>query len=68
MGSIVEKPKQKLVWVELNPASGVDILGDAPLLVAGVAGEFTKSEAAELCKLVNEHGTPLCRIVDVVGA
>jgi len=56
------------VWVELTPSGGVDVLGDAPLLVAGIAAEFTPAEAADLLAMTNEHGTPICRRVTVRGA
>jgi hypothetical protein len=62
------KPKAEMVWVELAPVGGVDVLGDAPLLVAGIAAEFTLSEANELLALRNPHGAPICRIVTVQGA
>lgn len=62
------KPKAAMVWVELNPAGGVDVLGDDALLVAGVAAEFTPAEAGDLLALRNEHGTPICRSVTVRGA
>jgi hypothetical protein len=64
------KPKpatkaETLVLLELNPASGVDVLGDGtpPLLVTGWEREFTPAEAATLLALTNEHGTPVCREV-----
>jgi hypothetical protein len=55
----------KLVLIELNPAGGVDVLGDTvpPLLVVGWEREFTPTEANELLALSNAHGTPICRIV-----
>lgn len=64
------KPKRNasMVWVELTTVGGVDVLGDAPLLVAGIAAEFTPSEANELLALRNPHGAPICRIVTVQGA
>lgn len=65
------KPKQddgvrdEFVTLALNPASGVDVLGDAmpPLLWAGVERDFTRAEADALLLLTNRHGTPICRIV-----
>lgn len=55
---------QDMVQLELNPAGGVDVLGDAspPLLRSGEVREFTSTEAAGLLALVNEHGTKIVRI------
>lgn len=60
-GKTVAKP----VALELNPASGVDVLGDAtpPLLWIGVERDFTQTEADALLALRNSHGTPIVRIV-----
>lgn len=57
--------QSKHVLLELNPASGVDVLGEGtpPLLIAGWEREFTPAEAADLLALRNEHGTPICRAV-----
>lgn len=59
------KPEEKLVTLELNPASGVDVLGDGspPLLWVGVDRDFTKAEADKLLELRNQHGTSIVRIV-----
>ncbi len=62
MAAKSEKPSQINVWVELNPAGGVDVLGDPPILVGSVARGFTKAEADALLALRNAHGTPVCRI------
>jgi hypothetical protein len=57
------KPKQdELVSVELNPASGVDVLGDDPILWVGMRRDVTRAEAEGLLGLRNSHGTPICRI------
>lgn len=63
-----EKPKAASRWIEIDPRSGVDVLGDEPLLVSGVARKFTHTEAEALVALRNEHGTPICRFVDVRGS
>lgn len=57
--------KSDLVALELNPAGGVDVLGEGnpPLLWSGVDRDFTKSEADALLALRNEHGTAIVRIV-----
>jgi hypothetical protein len=52
---------EQLIALELNPASGVDVLGDAPVLWSGMYREFTRGEADALLALRNEHGTPICR-------
>lgn len=57
------KSKPSLIVLELNPASGVDVLGDQPVLWQGMDREFTPSEAADLLALRNSHGTPICRVV-----
>lgn len=60
-----EHVEEAMVSVELNPASGVDVLGDAPvpLLWLGMERDFTPAEADALLALRNLHGTPICRIV-----
>jgi hypothetical protein len=57
--------KQQTVTLELNPASGVDVLGDAtpPLLWVGMDRDFTEAEAELLLARHNAHGTPIVRIV-----
>lgn len=59
------KPGGEMVTLELNPGSGVDVLGDAnpPLLVVGWERDFTQTEADGLLALTNSHGTPVVRIV-----
>ena len=57
----VDKPE--MVCIELNPASGVDVLGDDPILWVGMDRDVTRAEAEGLLALVNEHGAPICRIV-----
>ena len=63
--TVASKPRNSnTVSLELNPASGVDVLGDGnpPLLWAGVERDFTSAEADGLLALVNEHGTQIVRI------
>lgn len=68
---MTEKPakQSEKVEVELNPASGVDVLGDPPVLVSPAiaggpaVGGFTKAEAKALLELRNAHGTQICRVV-----
>jgi hypothetical protein len=57
--------KQQSVTLELNPASGVDVLGDGnpPLLWVGMDRDFTEAEAERLLALRNSHGTPIVRTV-----
>jgi len=62
------KPKKTdddFVCLELNPASGVDVLGSdmPPLLWVGMDRDFTRAEANDLLAMRNEHGTPVVRIV-----
>lgn len=59
----VGKQQDEMVTLELNPASGVDVLGDSspPLLWVGVERDFTRAEADQLLALRNAHGTPLVR-------
>ncbi len=61
-----QKSNEEMVLLELNPAGGVDVLGDGdpPLLTRNAPSEFTRAEADALLKLRNEHGTPLVRIVE----
>ena len=63
--SATTKSDDELVTLELNPAGGVDVLGDGnpPLLWSGVQRDFTRAEADALLALVNHHGTPTVRIV-----
>lgn len=63
MGSTQTK-KQKLVELELNPASAVDVLGTPPVLWSGVRREFTEAEARDLLSLTNDHGAPIVRKVE----
>jgi hypothetical protein len=63
-----DKSKQQTTLVELNPASGVDVLGDPAILQGRSVEEFTPAEADELLALKNEHGTPICRISRGVSA
>lgn len=63
------KPKKvadELVTLELNPAGGVDVLGEEtpPLLVLGWERDFTRAEADALLALRNPHGVPVCRVVE----
>lgn len=63
MASAKSEPKDGFIEIELNPASGVDVLGADPLLWEGMSRDFTQAEADALLALRNEHGTPICRIV-----
>lgn len=62
MSGSAKKRSQDVIVLELNPASGVDVLGDPPLLWQGVERDFTPAEAEKALRLVNEHGTPILRI------
>lgn len=60
-----KKPaKAEVVDLELNPSSGIDVLGDSapPLMFAGSVFGFTNAEAEALLKLRNKHGVPIVRI------
>lgn len=59
------KPKPEMVTLALNPAAGVDVLGDGtpPLLWVGVERDFTRAEADELLRLRNQHGTAIVRTI-----
>ena len=67
MATAAKKSESELVCVELNPASGVDVLGDDPILWVGMSRDVTSAEAVGLLALRNEHGVPLCRITLPVG-
>lgn len=64
--STKKEPKRKAVTVELevNPSSGIDVVGDTtpPLLFAGSVFSFTQAEATALLALRNKHGVPIVRI------
>jgi hypothetical protein len=58
------KSKTVTVDLEINPSSGIDVVGDTtpPLLFAGSVFSFTQAEADALLALRNKHGVPIVRI------